>query len=201
MIPNFEGMNKEYQKRVDGMASYMVDRLVMDHLLKGGDFDAQKITKLFGRAVCTAQLIVDLTIGTGLNPLEEEKNDENSEATGTRNQIQGGIVSVPTSGPNQNQPVTATDANTSIHDEVSNLRSGNPEGPTGGFGNEGRVRNPNGAADQVDDHGATGGREIDSPQQQSVPTEPRPGTGWGHSSGPEGPPFYPHPIDAPGEPR
>ena len=73
---NFEGLSKAYRDRLWGEAEFFLSKMVEDHLLKGGEFDAQKITKMFGTAVCTAQLLLDLEIGTGLCPLREDDDDE-----------------------------------------------------------------------------------------------------------------------------
>lgn len=144
----------------------MMDQIILDHLFKGGEFDATKITKKFGTVVRIAQLVTDLEIGTGLNPLEEKKDDENDQGVKFR--------SVPVN------PDTSPDEN-----EVDNLRTGNPKGPSGCVGSKSWVCHSDSTADQTDDNGAARSGEVHPPQQQSVPTEPGPGTGRGHSGGPE----------------
>lgn len=184
LVFNFARTSKVYRERVFYEVDHLLSKMVEDHLLKGGQFDAQKFTKMFTLAVRTAQLFVDLAIGMGLDPLPEEKDedDKNSDATDTKDSSPASTEVVPFLVPGQ-----ATDQ----HDEVGNLRSGNPKGPSGRLGNAGRVRNPNRAADQVDDNGPARGGEINPPQQQPVPPEPGPGEGRGYSSGPQGTPVYP----------
>ncbi|KKN68071.1 hypothetical protein LCGC14_0455250 [marine sediment metagenome] len=116
-----------------------------------------------------------------LNPIEreEEKNDENFiKETNTEPHISRHSPSICSQVFGGNDPVPGS------RDDIGNIRSRNPEGPPGSFGNEGRVRNPNRAADQVDDNGPAGGGEEHPTQQQPAPPVPGPGERGGYVSGP-----------------
>ncbi len=169
---NFEGMKEQYRRRIRWATDDILGKLVIDYLLKGGQFDGTKITRMFSTAVRTAQLLVDLEIGTGLDPLEKDEEEEEKDTNDSNSKTtQEGGAEVRSFG----------------EVEVGHLGQRNPEGPTGSFGLEGRVRDPNGATDQTDDNGTAGSREVNPPQQQSAPTELGPGAGGRYSSGPEGP--------------
>jgi hypothetical protein len=81
---NFEGMDRRLRDRVHWATGDLLGKVVRDHLLKGGKFDRTKMTQMFYECVRTAQLIEDLYVGTGLNPLEKEGMDEVSD-NGTGN--------------------------------------------------------------------------------------------------------------------
>jgi len=179
---NFEAMGKRYRERIQYRADELIDHMISDHLLKGGEFDAQKITKMFGTAVRIAQLLTDLEIGTGLDPCPEETNDQDSE-TPSQNGLQ--TFTPDTHKPHCRCEAGATPVDQCDH-EVCNFGEGNPEGPTGGERDEVGVCYPDHRSDQANDNRPAGSGEINLPEQQSVPAVTRPGTGWGHSGGPEG---------------
>lgn len=151
---NFETVSKEYRKRILYRVSYLFDTQVIDHLRKGGEFDAQKITRMFGAACRIAQLQTDLEIGTGLDPLEEEEEDDtNSKETD------------PTKCNSDDLASTAHEIAAAGGNAISNFGTDNPQGPTGGDGNEVRVCDPDSGPDQVDDNGSTGSGEVNSVEQ------------------------------------
>ncbi len=177
---NFEKSSLQYRDRVRRTANDLIRELVRDYLLKGGEFEARKISDIFNRAVRTAMLIVDLGIGIRLDPLkpeEEEKNDKNFiKKTNTESHITR-------HSPCRSPRDRLLDLQRS-RDDIGNIRSRNTEGPPGSFGNEGRVRNPNSAADQVDDNGPARGGEVNSSELESAPPGPRPGERGGYVGGP-----------------
>lgn len=185
---NFEGTGRRYRERIQYRAEDLFDRMIHDHLLKGGDFDAKKITKFFGTAVRTAQLMTDLEIGTGLNPCpeeeEEENDDENCETTPAQNGLQ--TFTPDKEGPATHSVPTCACQPHVVHDEVRDLGEGDTEGPPGCVGNAERVCDPDSGSDQADDNGPAGSGEVNPPEQQPVPAVTRPGTGRGHSGGPQG---------------
>lgn len=76
---NFEKMNRQLRERVHWRMEDYLDKLVRDHLLKGGKFDATKITTMFHDCVNAAQLVEDLVLGVGLNPLKDDEENEVSD--------------------------------------------------------------------------------------------------------------------------
>lgn len=120
---NFEATSEKYREDVRWNATEIVDTLVTDHLLKGGSFDAVKITKMFNDSIRTAQLVIDLFIGVGLSPLREGNDDENTNSN-----------EAPTS---QSEDKCSSDL--SVGDGVRNLKEGDTKGPTGSIRSAERV--------------------------------------------------------------
>ncbi len=89
------------------------------------------------------------------------------------------------------------DDDSSDGNEVCDLRERNPEGSTGDFGNEGRVRNPSRQPDQTDDNGSAGSGKVDPPKQQPPPYQSGPGERRRYVSGPPGSEIYPTPGNGP----
>ncbi len=177
MMLNFEGMSEQYRERIRWKAQEIVDRLTMDHFLKGGKFDAPRITEFFSTAIRTAQLLADLEIGTGLDPLMEEQNGKNYQET-------------------DHQPLNAFTPN-----EVGDLGKGDPEGPPGCSGNTVGVYDPGCQPNSSDDNGPAGGGEVNTTEQQPTPPKPGPGERGGHSGGPQGIKVHPPAIDGRGGTR
>ncbi len=166
---NFENLSSDYRWRIQRVARDLMNRQIQDHLLKGGEFDAQKITKMFGTACRTAQLIVDLEIGTGLDPFVEEKEyDEDNQETQCSDD--------------------AAELGRFIRDDVGDFGESGTERPAGSDGTPEWMVDPKRTSNPVDYHGAAGGGEVDPPEQQPVPPVTRPRTGRGHGSGPSSPP-------------
>lgn len=184
---NFESMDKRYRERIYYATEDLLDKMITDYLIKGGQFDAQKITKFFGTACRIAQLCVDLEIGTGLNPLRGERIDEDTNRE-TPCDKQGGCQSFTRDETAKQSGPRLTEL---VEDEVSDLGTRDTQGPPGCVGNASGVCDSECAADQADDNGPTGGGEIDAPQQQPVPAESRSREGRGHSGGPESPTIHP----------
>lgn len=162
---NFDATSKQYKEKVRWDAQDLVEDLVKDHLMKGGSFDAVKITKFFNDSIRSSQLLVDLFIGAGLSPLEDAYDGNTNSEAATTGQNEGGLP-----------------ANAFTTDGVSDLGKADPEGPTGSGGNEKRVAHTASEPDTADDNGTAGSGEVDAPKQQPVSAITGPGTGRGHSS-------------------
>ncbi len=199
---NFEG-SKEYRRRVQYQLDMLFDPLVKDHFTKGGNFDAQKFTRWFHECFKAAQLMVDLSIGTGVHPLRREKDgdeDDHQEAaaSGTgrgttlgdrlnaqADAIRGLELPVNRFIPEPNTlPVREILPSTSIRDEVRDFGAGNTEGPGRRGRDEIRVSRADSGPDQADDHGPARSGQEHTSQLEPISPITGPGTGRGHSGGP-----------------
>ena len=175
---NFESMNKEYRARIHYRTEVLLDKLIEDHVLKGGKFDAQKITQFFGTSCRIAQLVTDLEIGTGLDPLPLEEKDEDTHSSETINKS---ISDAQTFTPDEARWPTVV-----LTDE-RDLGEDDTEGPPGSGGDEVGVCDPDDATDEACNHGPTGGGEVNPAEQQPVLPVAGPRKGRGHRSGPASP--------------
>ncbi|KKN58738.1 hypothetical protein LCGC14_0549160 [marine sediment metagenome] len=146
-MANFHTCSKVYRERVNWLASDLMREAMEVRIKAGAKFDAVAVTKMFHDSVSYATLVVDLELGTGLDPLEKKEDYEDAKC---------------------------------------DLKAGDSEGPTSSAGDAVGVCDSNPAAESSSDNGSTGSGEIDSPEQQSSPSEPGPRTWRGYSSGPQG---------------
>lgn len=86
---NFDQSNKQYKDRVKWRAGDLLDTRITEHIKNGGALDATILTKMFHDTVAAAQIIEDLWLGSGLDPLDKVKEEENAERNHETRDSQG----------------------------------------------------------------------------------------------------------------
>lgn len=147
---NFAEMPVRYRERIEWETDELMGLMIKEHVVHGGKFEAEKITRMFNTACQIGQLIVDLEISSGLHILEKEDVNESNQ---------------------ENKAETIGKASRSDHEEaiaeltrkgndISDLGTGDSKGPTGSDGNEGGVPHSDSESDQTSHNRAAGSGKV-----------------------------------------